>query len=189
MIRANDDIAWVKFADGHLAPFDEHRLALSIQHVAERVGQADWWLAESIAAAVHVYATRCRKNGVIPSSEISEIVASVLSMLGFEELSAAYAKDERRMAIHLSDLAKRVGTAFELEFFRQLDRALGVAANRRLSVLQVDGLRACVMQLRGAQRWTAGCRTFAEEIVDYVRERVARLRPSQATGLQLAVVE
>ena len=189
MIRANDSIAWVRFDDGHLAPFDEHQLALSIQNVAERVGQADWWLAESIAAAVHVYATKCRRDGVIPSSEISEIVASVLSALGFEDLAAAYAKDERRMAIHLSDLATRVGAAFELDFFRQLDRALGVAANRRLAVLQVDGLRACVMHLRGAQRWTAGCRRFAEEIVEYVRERVTRLRPAQAIGLRVAVVE
>ena len=189
MICANNDIAWVKFDDGHLAPFDEHRLARSIQSVAERVGQADWWLAESIAAAVHVYATRCRKNGVIPSREIAEIVSSVLSMLGFDKLSAAYATDQRRVAIHLGDLAQRVGAAFELEFFRQLDCALGAAADRRLSVLEVDGLRACVMQLRGASRWTAGRRRFAEEIVEYVRERVARLRPSQAAGQQLAVVE
>jgi hypothetical protein len=188
VIRVNDDIAWVKFDDGHLAPFDEHRLALSIQSVAERVGQADWWLAESIAAAVHVYATRCRKNGVIPTGEIVEIVGSVLSTLGFNELAAAYTNNRRRVAIHLGDLARRVA-AFELEFFRQLDCALGAAADRRLSVLEVDGLRACVMQLRGAQRWTAGCRRFAEEIVEYVRERVVRLRPSQAAGLQLAVVE
>jgi len=189
VIRANDNIAWVRFDDGHLAPFDEQRLALSIHSVAERIGQADWWLAESIAAAVHVYATKCRKNSVIPSGEIAKIVASVLSMLGFEDLSVAYANNERRTAIHLGELAVRVGTAFELEFFRQLDRALGVVADRRLTVLKVDGLRACVMQLRGAERWTAGCRRFAEEIVEYVRERAARLRPLRATGLQLAVVE
>jgi len=189
MICANDDITWVRFGDGHLAPFDEHRLALSIQSVAERVGQADWWLAESIAAAVHLYATKCRKNSVIPSSEIAEIVASILSMLGFEDLSTAYAGHERHTSIHLGDLARRVGAAFELEFFRQLDRALGVVGDQRLSVLKLDGLRACVMQLRGADRWTAGCRRFAEEIVEHVRERVARLRPSPATDLQLAVVE
>jgi len=189
MIWANDDVAWVRFDDGHLVPFDEHRLARSIQNIAERVGQADWWLAESIAAAVHLYATKCRKNGVIPSSEIAEIVASILSMLGFEDLSAAYAHHERRTSIHLGDLAGRVGAAFELEFFRQLDRALGVVTDHRLSVLKLDGLRSCVMHLRGAERWTAGCRRFAEEIVEHVRERVVRLRPSQATNLQLAVVE
>jgi len=46
-----------------------------------------------------------------------------------------------------------------------------------------------VMQLRGARRWTVGCRELAEEIVDYVRERVARVRPAKAECLRLAVVE
>ncbi len=189
MIQLQDDIAWVKFADGRLAPFDEHRLALSIQKVAEHTGDSDWWLAESIAAAVHVYAVKSRSDGVIPSSEIAEIVATVLSTLGYQRVSEAYSGHAGHVAIHLNELAGRRSTAFELEFFQRLDRALGAAANRRFLVIEVDGLRACVMQLRGARRWTAGCRRFAEDIVDYVRERVARVRPPQAAGLKLAVVE
>lgn len=189
MIQAHDDIAWVKFDDGHLAPFDEQELALSIQGAAERAGQADWWLAESIAAAIHAYSVKCRSDRVIPSSEITEVVAAVLSMLGYKELSQAYVNQQRRAAIHLGELAGRLGAAFELDFFRQLDRALGAAADRQLSVLEVNGLRACVMQLRGARRWSTGCRAFAEEIVEYVRERVARVRPAKAACLQLAVVE
>lgn len=189
MIQLHDDIAWVKFADGRLVPFDEHRLALSIQKVAESIGDSDWWLAESIAAAVHVYAVKSRSDGVIPSGEIAEIVATVLSTLGYERISEAYSGCTDRVAIHLNELAGRRSAAFELEFFQRLDRALGAAANRRLLVIEVDGLRACVMQLRGARRWTAGCRRFAEDLVDYVRERVARARPPQAAGLRLAVVE
>ena len=189
MIRLQDNIAWVRFDDGHLAPFDEQELALSIQHVATRLGDADWWLAESIAAAVHAYAVKCRSDRIIPSSEIADIVVTVLSMLGFKEMSQAYAKKKRRAEIHLGDLVGHVGTAYELEFFRQLDDALHAAADQRLSVLEVVGLRTCVMHLRGAQRWTAGCRRCAEEIVDYVRERVTRLRPAEAVQLQLAVVE
>ena len=189
MIQAHDDIAWVKFNDGHLVPFDEHRLVLSIHSIAERAGHEDWLLAESIARAVHVYAVKCVADSVIPSSQIAEVVATILAMLGFKELSEAYTNQQHRAAIHLGDLATRVGTAFELEFFRQLDHALGASTDRRLSVLEVDGLRACVMQLRGARRWTAGCRRFAEEIVEHVRERVVKLRPSQATCLRLALVE
>jgi len=189
VIRAQDNIAWVRFDDGHLAPFDEQRLALSIQSVAARLGDADWWLAESIAAAVHAFAVKCRSDSIIASNEIDDIVVTVLSMLGFKELSQAFARKRRRAEIHLGDLAGRVGAAFELEFFRQLDQALGAAADRRLSVLELDGLRTCVMHLRGARRWTESCRRFAEEIVAYVRERVARVRPTQAVRLQLAVVE
>ena len=70
MIRQLQDIVWVKFEDGRMAPFDEQRLALSIQDVAERAGHSDWWLAESVAAAVHAYAAKCRSDGVIPTREI-----------------------------------------------------------------------------------------------------------------------
>jgi len=189
MIRQLEDMVWVKFEDGHMTPFDEQRLALSIQNVAERAGHSDWWLAESVAAAVHAYAIKCRSDGVIPSREIVEIVVAVLSTLGFKNISQAYAKHEHSTAIHLNDLAMRGGAAFELEFFRQLDRELKAASDQRLSVIEVDGLRACVMQLRGARRWNSGCRKLAEEIVEYVRERVARVRPARAASLKLAVVE
>ncbi|MGA2139903.1 MAG: hypothetical protein ABSH14_13680, partial [Verrucomicrobiia bacterium] len=111
------------------------------------------------------------------------------STLGYQKVSEAYSRRMDHVAIHLNELAGRRSTAFELEFFQRLDRALGAAANRKFLVIEVDGLRACVMQLRGARRWTAGCRRFAEDIVDYVRERVARVRPPQAAGLKLAVVE
>src|SRR5271154_49474 len=117
MIRPHMGIVWVKFDDGHLAPFDEQRLALSIQEVAEGAGHSDWWLAESVAAAVHAYAIKCRSDGVIPSREIVEIVVAVLATLGFEKISQAYAGEEHSAAIHLNDLAAKMGAAFELEFF------------------------------------------------------------------------
>jgi hypothetical protein len=189
MIRLLEDIAWVRFEDGHLAPFDEHRLALSIQRVAEDVGDADWWLAESIAAAVHAYAMKVRSDGVIPSAEITQIVGAVLSTLGYEKISLAYGQGPNRVAIQLHELMSRTNAAFELEFFQRLDRALDVAASSRLSVMEVNGLRTCVMRLRGARRWTAGCRQLAEEIVTHVRERVARVRPPRAGCLKLAVLE
>src|ERR1017187_5578110 len=136
MIQALEDMVWVKFEDGHMAPFDEQRLALSIQDVAERAGHSDWWLAESVAAAVHAYAVKCRSDCVIPSREIVEIVVAVLATLGFEKISKAYAGHEHCAAIHLNDLAARVGAAFELEFFRQLDRELAAASDHRLSLIE-----------------------------------------------------
>jgi len=184
-----EDVAWVKFADGRLAPFDEHRLAVSIHEVAEHNGVSDWWLAESIAAAVHMYAVNSRRDGIIETAEIVEVVAEVLATLGYKRVSEAYGGGGDRVAIDLHELTGRTDAAFELEFFQRLDRALGAAASPRFLVMEVNGLRACVMQLRGVQRWSEGCRRLAEEIVAYVRERVARVRPPQAACLQLAVVE
>jgi len=189
MIQLQTDVLWVRAKDGRLSPFDERRLALSIQKVAENIGHSDWWLAESIAAAVHAFAVKSRSDQIIPSKEIAEIVTTVLATLGYDWISEAYAADANRVAIHLNELAWRTNAGFELEFFQQLDHALRAAANRRLVAMRIDGLRACVMQLRGAQRWTAGCRRLAEDIVEHVRGRVARVRSPRAASLKLAVVE
>jgi ATP cone domain len=189
MIQLHSDVLWVEAEDGRLAPFDEQRLAMSIQKVAENVGQSDWWLAESIAAAVHAFGVKSRRDRIIPSKEIAEIVATVLATLGYDGISEAYAGDANRVAIHLNELAWRTNTGFELEFFRQLDHALGAATNGRLVAMRIDGLRACVMQLRGTRRWTAGCRQLAEDIVEHVRGRVVRMRSPRAASLKLAVVE
>jgi hypothetical protein len=189
MIQLHTDVLWVRAEDGRLVPFDEQRLAQSIQRVAENVGHSDWWLAESIAAAVHAFATKSRSEPVISSKEIAEIVATVLATLGYDWISEAYAGDANHVAIHLNELAWRTNAGFELEFFQQLDHALSAAANRRLVAMRIDGLRACVMQLRGARRWTAECRRLAEDIVEHVRGRVVRMRSPRAASLKLAVVE
>ena len=189
MIQLREHILWVRTGDGRLTPFDERRLAMSIQQAAEHVGQRDWWLAESVAAAVHAFGMKSRGEPVIASKEISEIVTAVLATLGYEWISEAYGGGANRAAIHLNELAWRTDGGLELEFFRQLDRALGAATNRQLVSMRIDGLRACVMQLRGARRWTADCRRLAEEIVEHVRGRVARVRSPRAVSLKLAVVE
>jgi len=189
MIQLHEDVLWVKAEDGRLSPFDEQRLAMSIQRAAEKAGHIEWWLAESVAAAVHAFAVNTRSESVMLSGEITEVVAAVLATLGYDWISEAYAAGADRVAIHLNELAWRTNAGFELEFFQQLDHALGAAANRRLVAMRLDGLRACVMQLRGARRWTAGCRQLAEDIVEHVRGRVVRVRSRRAASLKLAVVE
>jgi len=189
MIQLHEDVLWVQAEDGRLSPFDEQRLAMSIHKAAEKVGHFEWWLAESIAAAVHAFAVKSRSEPVMPSEEISEVVGAVLASLGYDWISEAYAAGADRVAIHLNELAWRTNAGFELEFFQQLDHALGAASNHRLVAMRLDGLRACVMQLRGTRRWTAGCRQLAEDIVEHVRERVARMRSRRAASFKLAVVE
>ncbi|HTS18213.1 MAG TPA: ATP cone domain-containing protein [Verrucomicrobiae bacterium] len=189
MIQLQEGVLWVEAADGRRTPFDEQQLALSIQKAAASVGQCDWWLAESIAAAVHAFGKQSRREPVITSREISEIVAAVLATLGYDWISEAYDGGVNRVAIHLNELVWRTDAAFELEFFRQLDRALGAATDHDLIAMRIDGLRACVMQLRGARRWTAECRRLAEEIVEHVRGRVAGMRTPEAASLKLAVME
>jgi hypothetical protein len=185
MIQPRQDLAWVEGADGRLTPFDEARLIASIQTAVRCAGHDSELLPESVAGAIHLYA----HDRQIPASEIEAIVLSVLHMLGCEDVASAYAERRQLAEIHLNELAAQSGPGFELDFYWHLDAALGSAAEGRLALLQVRGLRSCVMQLRAAHRWGASCRALAEDIVEHVRFRVARLRPPHAAALRLAVVD
>jgi hypothetical protein len=189
MILLLDNVVWVVRPDGCRAPFDVARLAASIRQAAALTGHTDWWLADVVATAVHEYALDCIHDRVVGLGDVVDVVVELLAALGYREISEAYTQRQRRAEVRLDELAATTDAACELVFFRQLDGALGAAADEQLSLLQVCGLRPCVLRLRGAQRWNEGCRRLAEDIVSYVRTRVERLRPPQAATLRLAVSE
>ena len=189
MILSRDDIVWVRAEDGQLTPFDERQLAGSIQRAAELVGHRDWLVAESVAAAIHHYMVECTGEQTIAASKVASIAVKLLAMLGYVEISQAYARRGERTEIRLDEMLAQASGGFELGFFRQLDTALRAVADEELSIVRLCGLRACVMQLRGAHRWGASCRQLAEEIVGHVRTRASNIRPDHAGALRLAVLE
>jgi hypothetical protein len=189
MILERQDLTWVESADGRRTPFDEARLIASIQTAANRIGHDSELLAESVAAAIHSYARDCTSDRTIEAGEIQDVVASVLHMLGYDEIERAYMRRRQLSEIRLDELVTQSGAGFELNFYHQLDHALLSAADEKLALLHVRGLRSCVMRLRGANRWGASCSALAEDIVEHVRYRVVRLRPPLAAALRLAVLD
>jgi hypothetical protein len=185
MIQPREDIAWVRTADGRLTPFDADRLAKSIELACELTGHADQLLAESVAAAVYHYARECESDRTIAAAEIARIVLAVLETLTCEDAARAYARRSEWAEIRLDTMS-----GFELEFYRQLDTALREASGtEEMTMVHLRGLRACVMRLRGAQRWGQACRVLADEIVDFVRARASRARPARAGVLRLEMLE
>jgi hypothetical protein len=67
-------------------------------------------------------------------------------------------------------LAVEAGPGRELFFFPRLRAELQRHLQQSPRVLRLRGLRGCVKQLTGAQRWNRRCRTLEAEIVDYLRE-------------------
>jgi hypothetical protein len=175
MIQIRDDIAWIRRADGRLTTLDADRLTGELTEAAAVAGVADWWLAEAVAAAVQRFVCDEITDRVVDAAELHQLVAVVLLALGHTAVAASYAHRHLRAEIRLDELATRSGCGFELAFFRQLDAALtGVNG-----FVQIHGLRSCVMQLRGARHWSAGCRQLADEIVGYVRQRLTRAESRQ----------
>ena len=189
MIQLRENICWVRAADGRALPFDGARLVRSIRRAAITAGHADWWPGEAIGEAVFLAIQEYFPRQTIAAAELAGVVIQMLTMVGFADIARAYQRRHQYTEIRLDQMTAVASAATELGFFQQLDAALQVAARAELASVYVRGLRSCVMQLRGARRWSVSCRRLAEDIVSHVRDRVARTRPPAAGALRLAVVE
>jgi|YelNatPaOPRAMG01_1025707.scaffolds.fasta_scaffold09604_4 hypothetical protein len=170
MIQLRADIAWVRHDDGRAVPLDAAQLAAELRVAAAQAGEADWWLAEAVAAAVQRFVGDEVADRVVAVRDLHTLLVALLITLGYAPVAAVYAGRHLRAEIRLDELAAQSAGGFELAFFRQLDTVLQGANG----FVQMRGLRSCVMQLRGARHWSAGCRRLAEEIVGYVRHRLAQ---------------
>ncbi len=71
-----------------------------------------------------------------------------------------------------SDLRRLVhesGHGCELFFFNRLRDELRLQLQQQPRMVRFSGLRGCVKQLAGAQRWCARCRELHDQIVDFLR--------------------
>ncbi|MEI8314069.1 MAG: ATP cone domain-containing protein [Verrucomicrobiota bacterium] len=160
MIQLREDIVWVRGADDRLTPFDSNRLVAAIQRAI-----GDELLAESIASAIYRHA---RDAHEITAADIAELTCAALTLFGLTNYADAYRRRRQFAEIRLDQLAG--SETFELGFYRQLDREL--RALTEPAQLNLCGLRACVMRLRGVRRWGDSCRALADDILGFVRDRV-----------------
>ncbi len=65
--------------------------------------------------------------------------------------------------------AHQAGDSLELFFFPHLRDELRAQLSQSPRVLRFRGLRRCVKQLTGAQRWSARCEKMQEQVVEYLR--------------------
>ena len=70
---------------------------------------------------------------------------------------------------NLQELASSAGKGFELFFFPHLREEMKNKMEQSPRVLRFHGLRGCVKQLTGTERWTRNCQNLNDQIVDYLR--------------------
>lgn len=189
MIQYHHDVVWVKEADGRTVPFDPSRLSASVERAASLAGCAGCSLGESLAAALEMFALNIAKEPVLAAGDIAQFVETVLNSIGYSTIARMYSHRKNHVEIRLEDMASRVTTGFELGFYQRLDHALDVVNNSGTTLVQIRGLRECVLKLRGARRWSDRCGRLADDIVDHVRMRAAHLRTNTASSLHLTVLE
>ena len=98
-------------------------------------------------------------------------LGKVLQGFGFD---VVFDEDPRvHLHIEKTDLSKlateTTGQGFELFFFQQLRKEVRANLRRSPNIIQFNGLRDCVKQIVGAERWCSRCRRMHGQIVSYLR--------------------
>ncbi|MEE2947120.1 MAG: hypothetical protein VX392_02265 [Verrucomicrobiota bacterium] len=127
-------------------------------------------IQEVLKAVVH-YFREDQAYSSVSVDQFSNALGKVLQCFGFDIVF-----DEEpvmNLRIEQTDLCKlaneTLGQGFELFFFQQLRKRVLANLHRSPNIIQFNGLRDCVKQLVGAERWCGRCRRMHRQIVTYLR--------------------
>jgi len=127
-------------------------------------------IQEVLKAVVH-YFREDQSYSSVSVDQFSSALGKVLQGFGFDVVF-----DEEpvvNLRIEQTDLCKLANETsdqgFELLFFQQLRKRVRANLRRSPNIIQFNGLRDCVKQLVGAERWCGRCRRMHGQIVTYLR--------------------
>ena len=138
---------------------------------------------QAAAAVLHYFKTELGRTS-ISIDEFAQALEKALNGFGLSVASAHIERREPRIAeADLRLLACESGEGFELVFFPRLREEVRRNLAFGLQVLCFRGLRGCVKQLNGTRRWSMRCQTLNDQIVEYLRNCLARERTAAPCAL------
>ncbi|MDQ6810201.1 MAG: hypothetical protein M3Z64_12385, partial [Verrucomicrobiota bacterium] len=112
-------------------------------------------------------------ESVVPFDQLSQTVRYVLKVIGYKEIVPYFSPAPPPISFSLFDIAQEAGGGYELAFFDALEKRIATIVSTGADSLHLCGLQACVKQMRGTKTWTRACDVFREEVVCFVREKLA----------------
>jgi hypothetical protein len=100
-------------------------------------------------------------------------VRDVLEAIGYKEIGPHFTPAPPPICISLLDIAHCAGANYELAFFALLEKRISALIDSGANSLRLSSLQLCVKHLRGTKTWTRACDALREEIVFFVREKLA----------------
>lgn len=179
MILLRPDCLVFKTTDGEDIPCSAHDVTVEL--IGDSVDWLDTELVTHAAEAVLHFFKKEKGQHSVSVAEFSEALERVLRGLGVD-VKASETEDApsatpltatkcppRVVEADLRLLASDSDSGGELVFFPRLREAIRRELDGRPTVIRFSGLRACVMRLTGAKRWSTHCQRTSDQIVDYLR--------------------
>lgn len=171
MIQLRSDCLVFETAGGESIPCSAEMVTIEL--IGEAISSLDPDLVRNAAAAVLHYFKNEQGRDHVTVAEFTAALEKVLAGFGLAVKSAeakSNAPVQARVAeSDLRQLACESGKGFELLFFPRLREELKAQLQQSPRLLRFKGLRSCVKQLTGSQRWCSRCQKLSDQIVEYLR--------------------
>jgi hypothetical protein len=173
MVAFKEEFPYLRSDSGQLFEFDRKWLHAAITRAADQAGYPSWWLTDHITESIAFYLRLRNDEPVVAFSQLSQTVRYVLKVIGYKEIVPYFTPIPPPISISLFEIAKEAGTGYELAFFDRLEKRISAIVETKTDSLHLCGLQAGVKHLRGTKVWTRACDALREEIVCFVREKLA----------------
>ncbi len=168
MIALHSDCLMFQLANGESIPCSAEMICIEVH--GNSAGLLDQEMLRHAAASVfHYFKTELARE-TVTVGEFAGALEKVLRGFGLTiRAGMADVPSPEMIEMDLRLIARETSGSFELLFFPRLRDELRNQLQRSPRVLRFRGLRGCVKQLAGAQRWSGRCEKMQEQIVEYLR--------------------
>src|SRR6266436_2384279 len=173
MVAFKEEFPYLRTNSGQLFEFSRDWLHAAITRAADEAGYPSWWLTDHVTESIAFYLHLRNDENVVTFNQLSQTVQYVLKAIGYKEIVPHFAPSPPPISISLLDIAHHAGTGYELAFFDLLEKRISSLIETGADDLRLCSLQSCVKHLRGVKTWTRACDALREEIVCFVRERLA----------------
>jgi hypothetical protein len=171
MIQLRSDCLIFETADGEQIPCSAEWVTLEL--MGNSATMIDPNIVQHVAAAVLHYFKSEQCRDFVSVGEFALALEKVLRSFGLTVYADAEPASPQTPAFvaesNLQELASAAGKGFELLFFPCLRDEIKAKLKQSPQVLRFRGLRGCVKQLSGAERWNSRCQILNDQIVEYLR--------------------
>jgi hypothetical protein len=173
MVAFKEEFPYLRCDSGQLFEFNRDWLHAAITRAADQAGYPSWWLTDHVTESIAFYLRLRNDENVVAFSQLSQTVRYVLKVIGYKEIIPFFTPSPPPISISLLEIAHQANTGYELAFFDLLEKRINVLLETGVDNLQLCSLPACVKYLRRTKVWTRACDSLREEIVCFIRERLA----------------
>lgn len=169
MIALSSDHLIFQLTNGESIPCSAEMITIEIVGNSEGLIDAEM-LRHASASVFHYFKIELARQ-TVTVGEFALALEKVLRNFGltlYADESQPFAK--KILEADLCHIARESDSSLELFFFPRLRDELRARLRESPRLLRFRGLRSCVKQLAGAQRWSGRCEKIQDQIVEYLRE-------------------